>query len=184
VGPGNGGASGCLSGPSSTGSFTVVARSVPSLVGSPLSFRATPPAEPFVGVRSTAPPGGRGDIRCALDATVAGDGSVGGAVVVPEVQEPDEVRSSLPEDAFPRPGVWTCISRASAEGVDESFSRAAFGGTWSAPLRFDVRSDFRRRTGRLDRTRARRPRFTFTAEWHALPARERGPGAGVPRRHP
>ena len=167
VGPSGGGSSGCLSGPSSTGSFTVVSRSVPSLVGSPLSFRATPPAEPFVGVQSTAPPGGRGDIRCALDATVAGDGSVSGPVLAPDG---DEVRSSMAEDNFPRPGVWTCVARASAEGLDDSFSRAAFGGTWSAPLRFDVRSDFRRKTGRLDRTRARRPRFTFTAEWPAFAA--------------
>jgi hypothetical protein len=170
VGPSAGGASGCLSGPSSTGGFTVVARSVPSLVGSPQSFRATPPDEPFVGVRSTSPPGGRGDIRCALDATVAGDGSVSGPVVVPEDSGPDDVRSSMAEDGFPRPGVWTCVARAAAEGLDESFSRAVFGGSWSAPLRFDVRSDFRRRSGRLDRTRARRPRFTFTAEWPAFAA--------------
>ena len=162
VGPSAGGGSGCLSGPSSTGAFTVVARSVPSLVGSPLSFRATPADEPFVGVRATDPPGGRGDVRCALDATVAGDGSVSGPAVAPEG---DEVSSSMAEDNFSRPGVWTCVARASAEGLDESFSRTPFGGTWSAPLRFDVRSDFRRQSGRLDRTRARRPRFTFTAEW-------------------
>ena len=165
VGPSSGGASGCLSGESSTGSFAVTSRSVPSLVGSPLSFRATPAAEPFVGVRASVPPGGLGDLRCALDATVAPDGSVSGPAVVPEDLDPREARGSLPEDAFPRPGVWTCVARAAAEGVDESFSRTIFGGTWSAPLRFDVRSDFRRKSGRLDRTRARRPRFTFTAEW-------------------
>ena len=169
VGPSAGGASGCLSGPSSTASFTVIARSVPSLVGSPLSFRATPPAEPFVGVRATSPPGGLADIRCALDATVAADGSVSGPVVVPEDPGVEDVRSSMSEDAFPRPGVWTCVARAAAEGVDDSFSRAVYGGSWSAPLRFDVRSDFRRkRSGRIDRTRARRPRFTFTAEWPAF----------------
>jgi hypothetical protein len=168
VGPSAGGGSGCLSGESSTGSFTVVARSVPSLVGSPLSFRTTPAAEPFVGLRATAPPGGLADIRCALDATVAADGTVSGPVVVPENPGPDEVRGSMSEDAFPRPGVWTCVARAAAEGVDDSFSRAVYGGSWSAPLRFDVRSDFRRKSGRIDRTRARRPRFTFTAEWPAF----------------
>ena len=71
----------------------------------------------------------------------------------------------MPESAFPRPGVWTCVARGTAEGVDEGFSRTVFGGSWSAPLTIEVRSDFRRRTGRISRPRSKRPRFTFTAEW-------------------
>ena len=77
VGPSAGGADGCLSGPSSTGSFSAGARVAPALSGAPLSFRATPPLERrFNGVRAADPPGGQADIRCALDARVQADGSV------------------------------------------------------------------------------------------------------------
>ena len=93
------------------------------------------------------------------------DGSVSGAVVAPT---DDATHASVPEDAFPRPGVWTCVARGTAEGVDEEFSRTVFGGSWSAPLTIEVRSDFRRKTGRIARPRSRRPRFTFTAEWPAF----------------
>jgi hypothetical protein len=169
VGPSAGGAAGCLSGPSTTGTFTVVARAVPQLLGAPLSFRATPPrTDDYIGVRAADPPGGLADIRCALDAAVAPDGSVSGAVVVPE--DTGEPFGSIPEDGFPRPGVWTCVARATAEGVDDEFSRTVFGSSWSTPLRFDVRSDFRRRSGRIARPRSPRPRFTFIAEWPAQAA--------------
>ena len=165
VGPSGSGGTGCVGGPSTTGAFTVLARAAPALLGSPLSFRARRSAAPFDGVRAGDPPGGQADIRCALDATTAPDGSVIGAVVVPE---PDgDAHGSLSEDAFPRPGVWTCVARATAKGVDDEFSSVLFGGSWSAPMTFDVRSDFRRRTGRLSRPRAKRPRFTFKAEWPA-----------------
>jgi hypothetical protein len=167
IGPSGGGQSGCLGGPATTGTFTVVARAAPQLLGSPLSFRATPSAAPFDGVRATGPPGGQADIRCALDATVQADGSVAGRLTVPS-EDLDQAHPSVEERAFPRPGVWTCVARATAEGVDAGFGRALFGGSWSAPLRFDVRSDFRRKSGRIARTRARRPRFTFTAEWPAF----------------
>ena len=168
VGPSSGGASGCLSGPATTGSFSAGASVAPSLSGAPLSFRAVPPAtDAFVGLRAPDPPGGQADIRCALDASVQPDGSVTGAVVVPD---DEESHATVPEDAFPRPGVWTCVARGTAEGVDESFERTIFGGTWSAPLVIEVRSDFRRRTGRISGIRARRPRFTFTAEWPAFAA--------------
>jgi hypothetical protein len=80
----------------------------------------------------------------------------------------EETHASVPEDAFPRPGVWTCVARGTAEGVDEGFSRTVFGGSWSAPLAIEVRSDFRRKSGRISRTRAKRPRFTFAAEWPAF----------------
>jgi hypothetical protein len=165
IGPSAGGASGCLSGPSTTAGFTVVASTAPQLFGSPMSFRATPPRSGgFIGVRAPNPPGGQADIRCALDATVQPDGSVAGRATAPE-EDDGHASPSLSEDAFPRPGVWTCVARASAEGVDAEFSRTLFGGTWSAPITFDVRSDFRRKSGRIDRTRARRPRFNFTAEY-------------------
>jgi len=169
VGPSAGGGSGCLSGPSTTAGFGVVARAAPAVVGSPLSFRATPSAAPFNGVRAPDPPGGLADIRCALDAAVQPDGSVTGRVTVPS-EDLDQAHPSLDERSFPRPGVWTCVARATAEGVDDEFARTLYGGSWSAPVTFDVRSDFRRRSGRIARTRAKRPRFTFTAEWPAQAA--------------
>ena len=166
VGPGGNDSAGCLSGPSATGSFSAGARVAPALAGSPLSFRAVPAREAFVGVRAADPPGGQADIRCALDATVRPDGSVTGAAVAPS--EDGDFHPSVSEEAFGRPGVWTCVARGSAMGVDESFEETLFGGRWSAPLAFDVRSDFRRRSGRIARPRARRARFTFTAEWPAF----------------
>ena len=166
VGPSAGGSDGCRSGPSSTGSFSAGAAVAPVLSGSPLSFRAAPPTNNvFNGVRAADPPGGQADIRCALDARVEADGSVTGATVVPR---DEDTHASVPENAFPRPGVWTCVARGTAEGVDEGFSRTVFGGSWSAPLTLEVRSDFRRKTGRISRTRSKRPRFTFTAEWPAF----------------
>jgi hypothetical protein len=133
-----------------------------------MSFRARPPPTAgFIGVRAAPdPPGGEPDVRCALDATVQPDGSVAGRARAPE-EDDGHATPSLPEDAFPRPGAWTCVARASAEGLDAEFAYTLFGGTWSAPITFDVRSDFRRRSGRIDRPRARRPRFTFTAEYPA-----------------
>jgi len=163
IGPSGSGGTGCVGGPATTATFTVVARAAPQLLGSPLSFRATPSAAPFDGVRAADPPGGVADIRCALEATIAPDGSVTGTVVVPEAD--GDAHPSLSERSFPRPGVWSCVARAAAEGVDDEFSRVIYGGSWSAPITFDVRSDFRRASGRLDRRRARRPRFTFTAEF-------------------
>ena len=115
-----------------------------------MSFRATPSAAPFDGVRAADPPGGLADIRCALDATVQPDGSVAGGDVAVRGPRPAP-HPSVEERSFPRPGVWTCVARAAAEGLDDEFSRALFGGSWSAPITFDVRSDFRRKSGRLDR---------------------------------
>jgi hypothetical protein len=165
IGPGAAGGTACAGGPATTGTFTVAARAAPQLFGSPMSFRATPPrGSGFIGVRAAPdPPGGEADLRCALDATVQPDGSVAGRATAPE-EDDGHASPSLSEDAFSRPGAWTCVARAAAEGVDAEFSGALFGGTWSAPITFDVRSDFRRRSGRIDRIRARRPRFTFTAE--------------------
>ena len=71
----------------------------------------------------------------------------------------------MPEFAFPRPGAWTCLARGTAEGQDENYDTTVFGTPWSAPLAFDVRSDFRRRIGQIARPRSKRPRFTFTAEF-------------------
>ena len=179
IGPGSGGAAGCLTGPSTTASFGVGVQVAPALAGTPLSFRAMPlPGNPFVGVRATDPPGGQADVRCALDGTVAPDGSVAGAIVVPGEGY------SLPavvEDAFPRPGAWTCVARGTAEGEDEDLDTTVFATPWSDPLRIEVRSDFRRRTGAIARPRSRRPRFTFKAEWPDAAAGGRGNGDAVPR---
>jgi hypothetical protein len=156
----------CLAQAPSTGSFTVTGQVAPSLVGTPLSFRAAPlPGDPFVGVQAPAPPGGEADVRCARDAVVQTDGSVTGTMVVPEA---DLVpKATVEESHFPRPGAWTCVARGSAEGQDDGFRTVMYGTPWSSPIAFEVRSDFRRRTGRLARLRAKRPRFTFTAEWPA-----------------
>jgi hypothetical protein len=58
-----------------------------------------------------------------------------------------------------------CVARGTVEGLDDSRDRAVFATPWSAPLSVDVRSDFRRRTGTVSAPRAKRPRFTFVAEW-------------------
>jgi hypothetical protein len=166
VGSGPEGSKDCLSGPSTTGTFRVDTRVSPSLSGEPLSFRAVPPAgNQFVGVRANAPPGGEADVHCALDATVRPDGSVTGSVEVPDASLP---HPSVTESAFTRPGVWTCVGRGVAEGRDEAFDTSYFGTPWSAPLRIEVRSDFRRRAVKISHPRARRPRFSFFAEWPAL----------------
>jgi hypothetical protein len=163
VGPGSGGPGDCLAGPSTTASFSVDAPVAPSVAGEPLSFRAEPLAgDPFVGVQAPAPPGGEADVRCALDATVQPDGSVTGSEVVPD---PELSLPTISELEFPRPGVWACVARGTAEGLDDNLEPAFFATPWSAPLPVDVRSDFRRRTGRISRPRARRPRLSLTAEW-------------------
>ena len=168
VGPGNGGASGCLSGPSTTASFSVGVQVLPELVGSPFTFRTVPlPGNPLVGVRAAAPPGGTPDVRCAFDGRIQPDGSVTGSAVVGS-------GGTVPESVFPRPGPWLCVARGTAEGTDENFDTATFATPWSAPLGVDVLSDFRRRTGTLSRTRARRPRFTFVAEWPDVASGGRG----------
>jgi hypothetical protein len=173
VGPGNGGASGCLSGPSTTASFSVDVPVRPELVGTPSTFRTVPlRGEPFIGVRAAAaPPGGTADIRCALDGTVQPDGSITGTAVVPGG---DFSHPTVIEDVFTRPGLWRCVARGTVGGLDENFDDMTFATPWSAPLEIDVVSDFRRRTGTLSRTRARRPRFTFVAEWPDVAGGGRG----------
>jgi hypothetical protein len=138
----------CLVGESSTGSFTVDAPVAPSLAGSPLIYRDKPlRGNPFVGVQAAPPPGGQAEITC----------TIGGEVVGPWW--------TLREDAFTRPGTWACVARGTAEGRDENFDTVTFATPWSAPLDVVVRSDFRRKLGRVGRLRAKRPRFTFTAEY-------------------
>jgi hypothetical protein len=164
LGPGSGGPSDCLAGPTTSGSFTVDVHAAPMLVGAPLAVRTTPlPGNPFVGVRGTPePPGGVVETRCALNATIQPDGSVAGPLLVP-----DDAPSSGPilEGAFARPGAWACVSRGASVGVDDNFDTTTFGTPWSAPLRFDVRADFRRAKGRITGRRAAHPLFTFTAEF-------------------
>jgi hypothetical protein len=164
LGPGAGGPSDCLSGPSTTAAFAVDVHVAPTLSGDPLSWRATPLAgNPFVGVQASAPPGGLADVRCALDGAVQPDGSVAGAAVVPD--DPGSSHATVPELVFPRPGVWTCVARGTAEGRDENLDTAVFGTPWSGPLTIEVHSDFRYRQEAISRARSKRPRLTFTAEW-------------------
>ncbi|HEY6694292.1 MAG TPA: hypothetical protein VI006_15685 [Solirubrobacteraceae bacterium] len=164
VGPGSGGPMDCLSEPSATtASFRVDVHVAPVLVGAPLSFRAMPlPGNPFVGVRAAAPPGGDPDVSCAPNGTVRPDGSITGSVVVPSS---DFAHPTVAEGIFPRPGVWRCVARGVAEGRDANLDTVEFGTPWSAPLTLDVRSDFRRKLGTVSKRAAKRPRFTFKAEW-------------------
>jgi hypothetical protein len=82
-------------------------------------------------------------------------------VVLPNDSEPP-VQSI---GTFPEPGNWACVSRGVAEGQDDSFARAFFGTPWSAPLRFEVRSDFRRRRATIIGPRRKRPTFDVEAEF-------------------
>ncbi len=151
-------------GESSTGTFGVDAHVAPVLVGDPLSYRATSlPGDPFVGVRAAAPPGGYADIRCALDATVSPDGSVTGPRVVPKPG--GFVHPETPEFVFPRPGVWTCVARGTADALDGNLDSTFFATPWSGPLTIEVRSDFRYEVRAIARKRSKRPQLTFRAEW-------------------
>ena len=71
---------------------------------------------------------------------------------------------------FPEPGNWACVSRGVAEGQDDSFARAFFGTPWSAPLRVEVHSDFRRKQTTIIGPRGTRPTFDVQAEFAAASA--------------
>jgi hypothetical protein len=147
----------CLTGTSSTGSFSVPTMVAPEVVGQPFLFRTKPLAgNPFVGVRAADPPGGYGELRCTL-----------GPAVVPDLDVAD---ADMPvrEDDFTRPGRWSCAARGAAGGRDENFDTVVFGTPFSTPVPVDVRSDFRRRLGKVSKQKARRPLFTFKAEWPGL----------------
>jgi hypothetical protein len=175
VGPSTGDRSACLSGPSTTGTFRVDVHLAPTVVGAPMAVRTTPlSGNPFVGVRTDrTPPGGQGDIRCALDAIVQPDGSVTGTIVVPGPDETD-VFSQISEKSFRRPGPWTCVARGASDGEDDSLSSARFFTPWSAPVQVAVHADFRRSLGRIAHSRSRRPQITFTAEFGGLAAGAKG----------
>lgn len=156
----------CLSEPSTTGSFRVPTRVTPTLFGQPMSFRAEPlPGDPFVGVKAPDPPGGQADVRCALNGHVQPDGSLAGDRTIPD---PSFSHPAVIEDVFPRPGAWMCNARGTAEGRDDNLDSVRFGTPWSAPIGFEVHSDFRYLLARITRARTRRPKLTFRAEWPAL----------------
>jgi hypothetical protein len=161
---------GCFGAGSQTtnASFGVDVHVAPQLIGQPFAFRAKPlPGDPFVGIRAADPPGGFGDNVCALDATVQADGSVTGRTVVPEADfEPPRQQVTK----FPEPGSWTCVSRGVVEGQADDFSRTFLGTPWSSPLRFDVLSDFQRKTSAINRPRSARPTFEVTAQFAAASA--------------
>jgi hypothetical protein len=175
VGPSTGDRSACLSGPSTTASFRVDVHLAPRVVGAPMSVRTTPLAgAPFVGVRTDrTPPGGQGDLRCALDATVQPDGSVTGTIVVPGPEDADAY-SQIPERSFRRPGLWTCVARGASDGEDDSLGAARFFTPWSAPVQVEVHADFRRSLGRIAHPRSRHPQITVTAEFGGLAAGAKG----------
>ena len=70
--------------------------------------------------------------------------------------------------SFPRPGVWTCVARAAAEGVDEEFSPRRSSAARGRPRsRSTCAATSAARAAASTARRARRPRFTFTAEFPA-----------------
>jgi hypothetical protein len=143
------------SGQSTSGSFSVPTMVAPMLVGQPFSFRAKPLAgNPFVGVQAPDPPGGFGELLCTL-----------GKLTAPDYGLTD---APVEEDDFPRPGVWSCASRGAVDGADENFDDMKFATPFSAPLAVEVRSDFRRRLGKVSKPTSRRPLFSFKAEWPGL----------------
>jgi hypothetical protein len=166
--------SACLAGPSTAASFTVTTHVAPLVVGDLVRFRLKPLAgDPFMGVRGPDPPGGRGELRCALDGTVQSDGSVAGSVIVPG---PGGSTNELSESAFPRPGAWSCVARGTAEGRDDNSDTTVFATPWSAPVGVEVLSDFRRLPARISSFRSKHPRLNIKAEW---PAEARGGRAGI-----
>ncbi len=168
VGPATGGRNDCMGGAgsaTSTGSFFADGSVAPAAVGGPLVYRDKPlkGANAFAGVRAPIPPGGDGDTRCARDAKVNADGSVSGKLMAPQaISIP---LAQIPEDAFKRPGDWTCVSRGSIEGRNDALDDLIFATPWSAPLHVDVRSDFRRAHGVLSKPHSSHPVLTFTAEF-------------------
>jgi hypothetical protein len=143
------------SGQSTSGSFSVPTMVAPVLVGQPFSFRAKPLAgNPFVGVQAPDPPGGFGELLCTL-----------GKLTAPSYGLTD---APVEEDDFPRPGRWSCAARGAVDGADENFDDMEFATPFSAPLPVEVRSDFRRRLGKVSKPTSRRPHFTFKAEWPGL----------------
>jgi hypothetical protein len=168
VGPSPGGQNDCLAGPAtvaSTASFTVSAPVAPAVVGSPLVFRAKAlPANGFAGVRAPTPAGGDADTRCARDGTVQADGSVTGKQLVPASVE-DGVTGQIAERDFVRPGAWTCVARGAIKGFNAAMDDLLFGTPWSAPIKLDVRSDFRRAKGVIAKPSSKHPTVRFTAEF-------------------
>jgi hypothetical protein len=168
VGPPTGGSADCLTpGPntaSTTVSFAVNVGVAPVLTGKPLSVRLKPQrGDAFVGVKAADPPGGGSELKCARDAKMNADGSVSGKVSAPG---PDDRSSQeLAEKSFTRPGAWTCVARGLAPDIDNQSSEKPYPTPWSAPLRFEVHSDFLRQLGRISSPRSRRPKITFTAQF-------------------
>lgn len=160
IGPDGGDVDDCLTGPATTASFTVASSVTPRVVGTPFSFRAkSASGEP--GIQAADPPGGAANIACAF-----GDVATPAGLVVPEDVDSGP-RPFMSERQFTRPGRWSCFARGIGEAQDENFDTLWPGTPWSAPLAVDVRSDFRRKGARVAHRRARRPTFSFTAEWPA-----------------
>jgi hypothetical protein len=167
VGPPSGGPKDCMvPGPataSATGSFTVDMPVTLAVVGHPLAFRAKSIGSAFAGVRTAATPGGDPETRCARKATVKADGSITGALQAPDPKVGGVV-AQVPEIDLTRPGAWTCVARGTSDGTTDSFVDRLFYTPWSAPLRFDVRSDFRSARS-LTKPAAKHPVLTFTPEF-------------------
>src|SRR5262249_28928268 len=137
----------------------------PTLVGSPMIFRLKPlPSKQFSGVQVPDPPGGSGDVRCARNATVNADGSLTGDVTVPKPIS-DAGDEEITEQDFGRPGAWTCVARGDGPTVDATYSSSITGTPWSAPIHFDVKSDFQRVQGRISSPHSARPKITITAQF-------------------
>jgi hypothetical protein len=160
IGPDGGDRDDCLTGPSTTASYSVTTMVTPRVEGTPVSFRARP-ASSFAGIAADDPPGGYAQVGCAF-----GDVATPTGLVVP-ADDDGGPRERMADPAFTRPGRWSCFARGVADTRDAAYDTVYLGTPWSPPLPVDVRSDFRRRSGRFAHPRARRPTITFKAEWPA-----------------
>ncbi len=169
IGPPTGGTGDCLiPGPttaSTTTTFTVGGLVSPTLVGAPMVFRDKPlSSKQFSGVQVPDPPGGNGDVRCARDATVNADGSLSGDLAVPKDVSQGGTEQ-ISEQDFGRPGAWTCVARGDAATLDAQYSSTITGTPWSAPIHFDVKSDFQRVQARISSPFTSRPKITVTPQF-------------------
>ena len=157
--PGNG----CVARPGrrTTGSFSVDAHVAPQLIGRPFAFRARPlPGDAFVGIRAA-----RSARRLRRQQLRAGRHRRTRRLRdrTQRSCRTDDDPPRQRDEHVPGAGDWTCVGRGVVEGQNDSSERTLFGTPWSAPLRFDVLSDFQRKKAAIVHPRSTRPTFEVEA---------------------
>ena len=157
--------SGCMGAAGDDGrSFTVDTHVAPQLVGAPFAFRAS--RSPATRSSASAQPIPRRLRRQPLRARCH-DPSRRSVRASGRANDPSRrFRRSArsPSRATGR------ASPAASPRANDSFARALFGTPWSAPLRFEVHSDFRREQATIVGPRRTRPTFDVEAEFAAASA--------------